>query len=225
MEDEAEEPVRRGRSPWTWPLIALIVLVVFVLGALLLNSLGVFSPRPTTSDSATTSSSTSTSASPTTTSSTPTTPSSTPTTPSPSPDDTVTIYPDRYRGQQFSTVQAQLINLGLTVKANEVFDASTPAGIVTSVDPTGVVKKGSEVTVTYSKGPETIAVPSFTSQTTVEQYRSTLRGLGLTAAGATTGLVSDVSPGVGSQVAKGSTVTIVAAQTTPATPPSGNSGG
>ncbi|MDN5668179.1 MAG: protein kinase [Renibacterium salmoninarum] len=225
LEDEAEEPVRRGRSPWTWPLVALIVLVVFVLVALLLNSLGVFNPRPTTSDSATTSSSTSTSASPTTTSSTPTTPSSTPTTPSPSPDDTVTIYPDRYRGQQFSTVQAQLINLGLTVKANEVFDASTPAGIVTSVDPTGVVKKGSEVTVTYSKGPETIAVPSFTSQTTVEQYRSTLRGLGLTAAGATTGLVSDVSPGVGSQVAKGSTVTIVAAQTTPATPPSGNSGG
>lgn len=222
LEEESDEPARRGRSPWTWPLVALVVLIVFVLGAFLLNSLGVFNSNsaPSNSASSTMSSSTATSTTP---SPTPTTPSPTPTRPSPTPDDTVTIYPDRYRGQQFSTVQAQLISLGLTVKANEVFDANTPAGVVTSVDPTGPVKKGSEITVTYSKGQETIAVPGFNSQTTVEQYRSTLNGLGLVASGASTGFVSDVSPRVGSQVAKGSTVNIVAAQTTPATPPQGNS--
>lgn len=226
LDEQPDEQIRRGRSPWTWPLVALIVLVVFVLGALLLSSLGVFNPAPVSSSPAATPSTTSSTATSTTPSPPPTTPSNTPP-PTTPPDDTVTVYPDRYRGQQFSTVQAQLINLGLQVRANEVFDANTPAGIVTSVDPTGPVKKGSEITVTYSKGPETVAVPSFNSQTTVEQYRSTLRGLGLAAAGATAGLVSDVAPGVGSQVTKGSTVTIVAAQTSSSSTPTppGNSGG
>lgn len=211
-QDAPEEPAPRRRSPWTWPLVGLLVLILFVLGAFLLQSMGVFNPKPSSSGSASTPPATSSSSTPTTPSPTPTTPRATPTTPpSTAVDDTVTVYPDRYRGQQFSTVQAQLINLGLQVKENAVFDAATPVGTVTSVDPTGPVKKGSEITVTYSKGPETIAVPSFTAQTTVAQYRATLAGLGLAASGASAGIVSEVSPGVGSEIAKGSTVIITAA--------------
>ncbi|HEV7166750.1 MAG TPA: protein kinase, partial [Micrococcaceae bacterium] len=41
-EPPAEPPAKRRRSPWTWPLIALILLLLFVIGAILLQQLGVF---------------------------------------------------------------------------------------------------------------------------------------------------------------------------------------
>ena len=39
-DEPEEEPKRRGRSPWTWPLIALILLVVFALVGVVLSQAG-----------------------------------------------------------------------------------------------------------------------------------------------------------------------------------------
>ena len=39
-DEPADEPQRRGRSPWTWPLIALILLVLFALVGFLLTQAG-----------------------------------------------------------------------------------------------------------------------------------------------------------------------------------------
>ena len=43
-DEPEEEPKRRGRSPWTWPLIALILLVVFALVGVVLSQAGSLFP-------------------------------------------------------------------------------------------------------------------------------------------------------------------------------------
>lgn len=217
-EEESEQKGRkRKRSPWTWPLIALIVLVLFVITAVLLNNLGVFS-RSESSQSPSPSAPT-TSSSPTPTSKTePPTPTQQPSITSP-PSNTVTVYPQRYIGQDFASVQAQLIQLGLQVVGAEIFDSS-PAGTVLRLSPTGVVNRGTTITVTYSKGPERVTVPSFAGKT-VQQYSSELTSLGLVPSGPTNNgnaLVTSASPAPGSSVAKGSTVTFTA-QNPPAPTP------
>ena len=67
-DEPAEEPEKRGRSPWTWPLIALILLVLFSLVGIVLTQAGILFPEtPASSSSAVT-----TSAKPTTTKASPT---------------------------------------------------------------------------------------------------------------------------------------------------------
>ncbi|HKT56836.1 MAG TPA: serine/threonine-protein kinase [Microbacterium sp.] len=46
-----EEKAKRKRSPWTWPLIALIVLLILVLGGTLWALLGNATPKPAASTS------------------------------------------------------------------------------------------------------------------------------------------------------------------------------
>src|SRR5699024_3106655 len=70
-DEPADEPQRKGRSPWTWPLIALILLVLFALVGFLLNNMGVFSPSNSPTSVATSSSPKTTSATPTRTSQAP----------------------------------------------------------------------------------------------------------------------------------------------------------
>ena len=46
-DEPVDEPERRGRSPWTWPLIALILLVLFSLVGVVLTQAGILFPRDT----------------------------------------------------------------------------------------------------------------------------------------------------------------------------------
>lgn len=161
-EEEAEPtPQKRGRSPWTWPAVALIALLVFAVIALLLQNLGVFGgdkPAPTVTATTVVS----TSASPSSTETTPSeTPSETPSpTPSPTPE-TVAVSADAYKGRPVQQVVNELKAAGLVVETVEEF-SDQAVGVVTDVSPTGDLKKGSTVNVKVSKGPEKTEAPKST---------------------------------------------------------------
>jgi hypothetical protein len=162
-EDYDDEPVdqaqRRGRSPWTWPLVALILLVLFALIGVMLSQAGIFNPQaPASSSAVTSASATTTSASPTTTSAKPTTTSAAPTQSTPA---AINLIPERYLGRPFSQVRSELIGLGLGVTGAEVFDEAAP-GTVVEIDPAGPVEREATITVTYSKGPEPTKTPETT---------------------------------------------------------------
>lgn len=156
---------RKKRSPWTWPMIGLLALIVFValglwLGPLLAGGDDEESSAPASqSSSATESASDSASPSPS---------SSEPTTESPSPTDSgpemVSIQAAAYQGQNIDQVTNQLEGLGMTVVPTEVQDEST-AGNVLDLSPTGEVPVGSRIIVTYSAGPEPTTPPPSSSAT------------------------------------------------------------
>ncbi|MET3175416.1 UNVERIFIED_ORG: serine/threonine protein kinase [Arthrobacter sp. UYCu721] len=158
-DEPADEPERRGRSPWTWPLIALIVLVLFALVGFFLTQQGIFSPANTVTNPAS-SNPPSTSASPSSTSASATpTPSRTTDTPTPTPTPTtVDIISAAYLGKDYRQVQGTLETMGLSVRVIPQ-QSTSAAGTVLQVNPTGTVPKGAEVTVTY-------AVPTPTSSPT-----------------------------------------------------------
>ena len=211
------EPERKKRSPWTWPLVALILLVLFALVGFLISQSGFFSPSPAPTESTTTSSSRS--ASPTSTSATP---SARPTETSEAPQPTqsvpqkINIIPEEYVGQQFETVSAQLRALGFGVNGQEVFDDTAEAGIVTTLNPTGPREPGETITVTYSKGPQLVAVPAIGVGVDESRIRQAIEGAGLLwvagepvngAIGQQPGTFVRSSPAAGTQVPAGSTVT------------------
>lgn len=223
-EAAAAAPAKRGRSPWTWPAVALVLLLLFALGALLLQNLGVFDAKaPATTNSAPAISSPAPTQ--TTPSETPTesdTPTPTETTPEATPE--VTLFPDQFRGKPYSEVEPQLIAMNLQVKKAEVF-SDAPAGVVTDISPAGVMAAGTEVTVSVSKGPEQVTVPAITDGMTASQYNSALSALGLvpaiTSAPSDTvpeGQVVSAAPAPGQSVPKGSTVTYVVSTGPEATP-------
>ncbi|WP_066288524.1 protein kinase domain-containing protein [Arthrobacter sp. B6] len=162
-DEPADEPERRGRSPWTWPLIALILLVLFALIGFFLTQQGILFPSSNPTSSAP-SSPAATSASPTTTSASPTatrtTPPPTPT-PTPTPE-TVNIISTAYLGKDYRQVQSSLEQLGLSVTVLPQQSAEAP-GTVLQVNPTGTVPKGTLVTVIYAvpmPAPTTTAPPA-----------------------------------------------------------------
>jgi len=229
------EPERKKRSPWTWPLVALILLVLFALVGFLISQSGFFSPNP--APTGTTSTSPSRSASPTQSSAAPT-PSSTPTSQAPSPTQstpqTINLIPAEYLGKPFDTVSAQLEALGLQVRGEQVFDDQAAVGIVTDINPSGAVQPGEVITVQYSKGPQapaTVAVPTIAPGASETQVRATLEGAGLKwipgdpvngAVGQQPGTFVRSSPAAGTEVNAGSTVTYFLAKnvvpTNPNTP-------
>lgn len=149
-DEPADEPQRRGRSPWTWPLIALILLLLFALVGFFLNQRGILFPSndPTTAV-------TSSSASPTRTSQSATpTPTRTqappPTVVAPT---TVDIIPEAYLGQDVAKVQSELsaLNLDVTIQGQETADAEP--GTVIALSRTGRVEVGTPITVTYAVAP------------------------------------------------------------------------
>jgi hypothetical protein len=162
-DEPADEPERRGRSPWTWPLIALIVLVLFALVGFFLSQQGILFPAKDATTSAS-NSPTSSSASPTTTSASPTpTPTRTTATPTPEPT-TVNVIPAAYLGKDYRGVQAALGAMGLSVTVIPR-EGNEKAGTVVELNPTGTVTKGSPVTVIYAV-PSTAATtaPATTTQ-------------------------------------------------------------
>ena len=221
-EEDYEEPTpereEKKRSAWVWPLIILAVLAVLIFLGVWLSSAGFFSPRTGTSSAPVTPPSTVATTASQTPSETPTstTPSATPSTP-----DTVNIIPDAYNGRDINAVRNELIALGLVVDAKGV-ENKEASGTVIDVNPAGPVAKGSKVTVTYSTGPEMVAVPSMNTTVTEAQVRQALTSAGLVpqagSGSAPSGTVT-FNPPSGTEVAKGSTVTYtITAPEPPATP-------
>ena len=145
------------RSPWTWPLVAIISLLAVIVVALLvflaIRPIGEVDPTPTDSGSA----------SPTETSAAPT-PSST----------LIAIDPAAYEGRPFADVRNELDALGFGVVQAEGPVATSPdqVGTVRSLSPTGNVQPGREITVTVYVQPSTPSAPAQPTTTTVGPYTS-----------------------------------------------------
>ncbi|QHC57156.1 protein kinase [Rathayibacter sp. VKM Ac-2760] len=141
---ETEEP--RKRSPWTWPLVALIVILAVVIAGTIFAL--------TTGDSS--------EAEPTPSQTQSQTPSQTPS-PSPTPSatpssNTAVINSADYVGRPFDEVEAELTALGMGVQREEGSSApsSDQVGTVEEVNPTANVVKGTTIVVTtYTE----VAVP------------------------------------------------------------------
>ncbi len=131
-----EEP--RKRSPWTWPLIALLVLLALVIAGAVLTFVLRPAPTPTPTGSST----------PTQTSS-PATPSTTPTSaPTPTNDLVAVGSENQYVGmteQQFRDA-IQALGLGVSVQTGDPAPTQGDVGKIYSVDPTGNVTRGTTVT-------------------------------------------------------------------------------
>ncbi|MCU1570252.1 MAG: serine/threonine protein kinase [Naasia sp.] len=135
IDGDEDEPHRR--SPWTWPLIALVGILAIVLAVVLFSLLG-NQPKNGTSPSPSPSRpSASPSVSPT--------PSATPTS------STVPVDAGDYTGRPYQDVQGDLEGLGFTVNAQSGNAASdeSQVGVVYDVNPTGNLPKGATITVTY----------------------------------------------------------------------------
>ncbi len=210
LEDDEEPPVepkRKGRSPWTWPLVALIVLLVFALGALLLQSFGVFDsgkPAPSETQTQTQEAPPTTTEAPTPTE---TTPEPTETTPEP-----VAINNNEYAGRSIADVTADLIGKGMLVDPVDEASDTAPPGVVVRVEPTGPQPVGSTITVYVSTGPDLITVPSFAGKTG-DQYDAELVDAGFIPNRAEepsetveAGKVIRVQPTAGEKAAPGSVV-------------------
>jgi len=229
--DEPEEPKRRGRSPWTWPLIALILLVVFALVGVVLSQAGSLFPSqgPATS-SATSSIAKPSSATPSASSASPSeTPTPTPSsaTPTESTPAAVNLIPDAYLGRPYNDVRNELIGKGLQVTGAEVVNDATP-GTVTNIEPSGPVQPGTTITVSYSKGPEMVEVPSIKAGSSEAEAQQAIQNAGLRwAKGADVsptnkkedpGTFVSSEPPSGSKVVAGSVVTYHLAKATATSP-------
>lgn len=170
LEDEEAqpEPAKKGRSPWTWPLIGLIALLVFAVGALLLQG-NFFGADPSPSPSASASASKSPTPAQTTASEEPTpseTPSEAPPSTSAAPQQ-FDVISNMLVGKTFDEVNSVLIGALLKVDRIDEFSDSVPEGSVISVSPTGLQNVDTTITVTVSKGKQPAAmttVPSFAGQ-------------------------------------------------------------
>ena len=200
-DEPSDEPRRKGRSPWTWPLVALILLLLFALVGFLLNQVGLFSPSGNPSSTATASSAPPSSATPTrtTASATPTQTRSTPTpTPTPTPtQDTVNVIPAAYLGKDYRQVQAALAGMGLQVTVLPQESSSATPGTVIELNPTGVIPKGSPITVVYAQAPApapTTPAPTPTPTTSSQAGPTPLSPLASCAAGQTPGTPPTCTP-------------------------------
>jgi len=131
-EQPAEQP--RRRSPWVWPLVAIVAVLAVALIAiavlLIANPTGGGGPS----------------------SPPPTGPSTPPVTPSDTPDPTPTtvfVDDDDYIGRPFEEVRDDLVALGLRVNRIDGGTAATPDdnGRVQDINPAGNLRPGDEVTV------------------------------------------------------------------------------
>lgn len=147
-EDEGE---KKKRSPWTWPLIALIALLAIVLiGTIIALALNSGQKDPVKSSSTKTPASTQ---------------SQTPTdTPPPTSDapTTAQINANDFIGLTVDEARAKLSDLQMVTNAVEGSAATDPGlvGTVYDVNPTGPVPINSEITITYYAAVEQPAAPS-----------------------------------------------------------------
>lgn len=138
------------------------------------------------------------------------------------------MIPDAYLGRQYNEVRRELVGMNLTVTGVEVFDDATP-GTVVNIEPSGRVEPGTAITVSYSKGPEMVSVPSIPAGASETAVQQALENAGLRwAAGAPVaptgrkerpGTFVSSEPAPGSQVAAGTVVTYHLARTEATSPP------
>jgi serine/threonine-protein kinase len=152
----------------------LILLVLFALVGVVLSQAGLLFPK---SPAATTSSAkaSTTSAAPTSKSPSPTSSSATPTESTPP---AINLLPDAYKGRPYNEVRSELNGLGLQVKGDAIADPSAP-GTVIDINPSGPVEPGTLITVSYSKGPNMVAVPSLEQGATEASVQQAIQGAGL----------------------------------------------
>ncbi len=128
-------PTDARRSPWTWPLVALIgILIVLLVGALIAIFAQPSTPDPEPSD----------------------TPSSSPTpsdTPSPSPTiETVTIVEAEWLGRTRAAIDAKIAELGLRLDPVEgnIAPSAAEVGLSYQINPRGgVVQRDAVITVFF----------------------------------------------------------------------------
>jgi serine/threonine-protein kinase len=150
--EAAEATTTKKRSPWTWPLIALIALLVIVLvGTLIALFAQQGAKAPTTSS--------------------PPSKTSTPlktTTPTPTPTQTkaptsATVNASDYQGKSVDDATAALNNLGFkNIQKTEGKAATSQAqvGTVYGVNPTGTVQFTQTITLTYYAAVVTPSAPT-----------------------------------------------------------------
>ncbi|MGG5753942.1 protein kinase domain-containing protein [Zafaria sp. Z1313] len=214
--DAEPAPAAPKRSPWTWPLIALIVLVLFaVLGTWLvplLTGAGEETSPPPTSASPTSSAATT---SATSTSASPTSDSPSPTTPAPA---TVTVNRNEYLGLQLEDARARLEGLGFNVTDRPRETEAQPENTVIDIDPTGSLAEGATVNLVYAVPPEEqdVDVPSGLVGQSEEAARAAISAAGLTpvsggsvANDQPVGTVVSTNPSGGTPAAPGSEVVYV----------------
>ncbi|WP_104159999.1 protein kinase [Arthrobacter sp. ZGTC212] len=206
-----EAPAKR-RSPWTIPLIALLVLLVgAAVAAVVLtgNNDDDPAPAPATSSAAPSPSTTTRSAS---------------ATPTEEDDEGIPVNAASYIGRSYDEVQAELTNLGLAVSRLDEPSSDYPEGIVTGVNPVGPLPAGTLVTVTVSTGPEEeeestptqsmTTVPGGLTGQTANAVEQLITAAGLVPVNGGTqpssqpqGTVLAVNPSEGAPLPQGSTVT------------------
>lgn len=162
-EDEpAPVPAKKGRSPWTWPFIGLLILLVFAVGALVLQGTGLLgnndAPVPTTTSS--TKASVRPSTAPPTTTEAPTPTESASPVPEESTKAPIVVNPTAFMGLTYDDARAKLIDMGLAVSNPDVVDSDQAAGTVLDVSPSGPLAPGSIVTLQVSGGPAMGTIPS-----------------------------------------------------------------
>jgi len=160
-DDRDRDGRRRGMPWWPWALLALALLVAVVL---LLTQTGddpVDGPAGAGQSEAPTETAPSPTDSPTRTESPTQSPTDSPS-PTESPTETteepgtVEVDEDDYVGRDHKDVEAELRELGLKPKGEKVDnDGGSTEGAVESLDPTGTLQEGDEITVYYyDKAPE-----------------------------------------------------------------------
>ncbi|GAA1949369.1 serine/threonine-protein kinase [Microbacterium aquimaris] len=144
---DGEEEGKKKRSPWTWPLIALIILLALVLGGTLWALFGNPQPEPTPTES--------------TSSATPT---PTPTTPTPTPtEERVDVSSLGLTGQTCDAARGILEENDLVADCQTGNSAGTAeqVGVIYEVNPTGRVEPGTTITLTAYG--EQVAMPTPTT--------------------------------------------------------------
>ena len=139
--EETGEPEKKKRSPWTWPLIILIVLLALVI----IGTIITFAVNAGNHDTP----------APTTTTSTPAPTKST--TPTPAPTPTATTIPVKeadFIGLSSADARAKAEGMGLTVTVNTGNAATDPSKVDTvyAVNPTGNLQKGAAITLSVYAG-------------------------------------------------------------------------
>jgi serine/threonine-protein kinase len=118
------------------------------------------------------------------------------------------------QGTPFDQAQAQLTKLKFKVKRVDAFNDTVPKDAVISMSPAGgQAVKFSTVTVTVSKGPQQVTIPSISQLTPVDEAKAKLEALGLKVNidkvfGGNSGLVVGMDPPAGTVVYVGTTVTL-----------------
>jgi serine/threonine protein kinase/beta-lactam-binding protein with PASTA domain len=121
--------------------------------------------------------------------------------------------PDIAKGTPADQAEQTLQGAGFKTTRAQAFSTDVAAGGVISISPTGSAPKFSTITVTVSKGPPTVVIPTIAQLTPVDTARAQLQQLGLKvkvqkAFGGNSGWVVGVDPPAGTTVPVGSTVTL-----------------